>query len=255
MKIGAQLFTLRAFTKTLPELEQTLCRVAEMGYSSVQVSGTCPYTPEELLPMLKKAGLSCDLTHYNADRMVNEPQAVAEEHHRFECSAVGFGSMPGLWAKDADPMVIAPAFVKTVKSISPTYQKENIQLMYHNHAHEYFMKVGDMTVMEYLSSEIKKEEMGFTLDVYWVERGGFDPVAEIQRLKGRLSHVHLKDIDKETMQFAPVGQGTQNYPAILSALEDAGTRFAFVEQDDCYGKDPFLCLKESFDYLHSLGVC
>lgn len=255
MKIGAQLFTLREFCKTLPQLEETLCRVADMGYTSVQVSGTCAYTPEELLPMLKKAGLTCDLTHYNVDRMLTEPKAVCDEHHRFHCGAVGFGSMPGMWAQGADPKVFVPAFVEKVKGVAPVYVEENIQLMYHNHAHEYTLSLGDTTIMEALSQAFTPKELGFTLDLHWVERGGFDPIAEIKRLRGRLPYVHLKDVEKDTMHFAPVGQGIQNYPAILAALEEAGTKYAFVEQDDCYGRDPFACLKESFDYLHSLGVC
>lgn len=255
MKIGAQLFTLREFTKTLPQLQETLLRVADMGYTSVQVSGTCPYTPEELSPMLKKAGLTCDLTHYSADRMLKEPEAVCEEHHRFGCGAVGFGSMPGMWGENAEPSVFVPLFVEKVKSVSPVYQKEQLQLMYHNHAHEYTLQFEGKTLMEYLSEAFAPKEMGFTLDLHWVQRGGFDPIREIERLEGRLPCVHLKDVEAETMHFAPVGQGVQNYPAILVALEKAGTKYAFVEQDDCYGRDPFLCLKESFDYLHSLGVC
>ena len=205
--------------------------------------------------MLKKAGLTCDLTHYNADRILSEPEAVADEHHRFGCKAVGFGSMPGMWGENADPAVFVPAFVEKVKAVSPVYIRENIQLMYHNHAHEYTLRLKDMTLMEYLSEAFAPSEMGFTLDLHWVQRGGFDPVEEIKRLSGRLPYVHLKDVEEGSMHFAPVGQGIQNYPAILAALEDAGTAYAFVEQDDCYGRDPFACLKESFDYLHALGVC
>ena len=45
-----------------------------------------------------------------------------------------------------------------------------------------------------------------------------------------------------------------DFDAILSAAESAGTRYAFVEQDDCYGADPFDCLKKSYDYLASRGL-
>ena len=255
MKIGAQLFTVREFTKTLPALEETLCRVADIGYTSVQVSGTCPYTPEELLPMLKKAGLTCDLTHYNTERMLKEPKAVADEHHRFGCKAVGFGSMPGLFAEHPDPEVITPAFADAVRPIAPIYKEAGLHLMYHNHDREYLLKVGDVSVMDYLAAQFSPDELGFTLDLHWVQRGGADPVEEIRRLHDRLYCVHLKDIEEGTNHFAPVGKGVQNYPAILSALEDAGTSYAFVEQDNCYGRDPFACLKDSFDYLHSLGAC
>ena len=40
---------------------------------------------------------------------------------------------------------------------------------------------------------------------------------------------------------------------INAAAEKAGTKYAFVEQDDCFGEDPFDCLKKSYDFLASRG--
>ena len=41
--------------------------------------------------------------------------------------------------------------------------------------------------------------------------------------------------------------------ALCAAAEKAGTKYAFVEQDDCFGEDPFDCLKKSYDFLASRG--
>lgn len=46
MKIGAQFFTLRDFCKTKEDFSESLKKVADMGYSTVQISGTCEYEPE-----------------------------------------------------------------------------------------------------------------------------------------------------------------------------------------------------------------
>ena len=54
--------------------------------------------------------------------------------------------------------------------------------------------------------------------------------------------------------MAPVGWGNMNFDAILSAAEDAGSQYLLVEQDLCYGEDPFVCLKKSYDYLKSVGL-
>jgi sugar phosphate isomerase/epimerase len=56
MEIGAQLFTLRDYCKTLPDFAETLTKVADIGYKTVQVSGVCPYEPEWLAEQLKKTG-------------------------------------------------------------------------------------------------------------------------------------------------------------------------------------------------------
>ena len=64
---GAQLYTLRNFCKTKEELAETLKRVADIGYTSVQLSGVCAYEPEWMAKQLKQNGLVCAVTHYNAE--------------------------------------------------------------------------------------------------------------------------------------------------------------------------------------------
>ena len=41
---------------------------------------------------------------------------------------------------------------------------------------------------------------------------------------------------------------------IIEACRYAGTEYATVEQDSCYGEDPFDCLKRSRDYLLKMGI-
>ena len=54
-------------------------------------------------------------------------------------------------------------------------------------------------------------------------------------------------------QFAEVGQGNMNWPALLPASLDAGAEFFFIEQDETYGRDPFDCIADSRAYLASIG--
>ena len=48
-------------------------------------------------------------------------------------------------------------------------------------------------------------------------------------------------------------QNVIDFPKIMAAFEKAGTGVAFVEQDECFERDPFDCLKMSYDYLKSIG--
>jgi tRNA modification GTPase len=41
--------------------------------------------------------------------------------------------------------------------------------------------------------------------------------------------------------------------AVIETCIKNDVKFAFVEQDECYGEDPFECLKRSYDYLRSCG--
>ena len=49
--------------------------------------------------------------------------------------------------------------------------------------------------------------------------------------------------------MAEIGQGNMNWQGIIEESVNAGIEHFIVEQDDCYGKDPFECLKTSYDYI------
>ena len=86
--------------------------------------------------------------------------------------------------------------------------------------------------------------------------GGGNPCEWLEKLSGRVECIHLKDLEMVGMEqrMAPIGQGNLNFPKIIEAAEKAGTKYALVEQDNCYGRDPFDCLKQSYEYLKSLGL-
>ena len=91
MKTGAQLYTVRSFTQTPDGLSETLRRVADIGYKSVQISGTCPFDAEWLDAELKKNGLECAVTHTPEQRLLSDAEAVAKEHLIFGCKYCGLG--------------------------------------------------------------------------------------------------------------------------------------------------------------------
>ena len=254
MKIGAQLYTLRDFCRNPDDFSETLKKVADIGYTSVQVSGTCPYEAEWLRDELKKNGLTCGITHFDFNRILNETEKVIEEHKTFGCPYIGIGSMPGgagRYAEFRDNPKLVPAMDKIAAA--------GLKFMYHNHSMEYETLMDDgRPVMFHLSDDFTPEQMGFTLDTYWVKYGGYDVVPEIERLSGRLPVIHFKDMylteDGERKMSWVGGGNVLDFGAIVEAFEKAGTRFGYVEQDNCNGEDPFLCMKKSYDYLTSLGL-
>ena len=48
MQIGAQFYTVRNQCQTLDDFALTLRKVADIGYKTVQISGTCPYDAQWL---------------------------------------------------------------------------------------------------------------------------------------------------------------------------------------------------------------
>ncbi len=94
MRLGAQLFTLRDYTQTAQDLDRSLEQVARMGYQTVQVSAIGPIPAQQVREICDKHGLRVVLTHWNPDRILNDTEAVIEEHEILGCDYIGLGMMP-----------------------------------------------------------------------------------------------------------------------------------------------------------------
>lgn len=243
MTVGAQLYTLRAFTQTPQAFKETLKKVADMGYTAVQVSGTCPYDGDWLNAVLKETGLICPVTHYPVDEIADKPVETAQKHLAFGCKNVGIGYY------DFAQFGI-DSFVNRYKDAAEVLVQNGMTLMYHNHHHE-FKKEGNKTLLEHLAE--KFDGLGFILDTYWIQAAGGDPAAWIEKFSGRVSCIHLKDMSFDG-KMAVIGEGNINFDRVFTACDRAGSQYLFVEQDDTYGEDPFNCLKRSYQYLKSVGL-
>ena len=49
--------------------------------------------------------------------------------------------------------------------------------------------------------------------------------------------------------MAYIGEGNFNWKGIIEQARESGTKYFVVEQDDCQGRDPLVCLENSFNYL------
>ena len=87
-----------------------------------------------------------------------------------------------------------------------------------------FEKFDDQYALDILWEHADPAVVRAELDLYWVTRGGVDPVRYVKQLGERVQLVHLKDMEAGPEQrFAPVGTGTLDVPALSEACaEDAG---------------------------------
>ncbi len=255
MKLGAQFFTVRDFCKNLEDFEETLKKVADIGYTEVQISGTCEYEADWLNGQLDKNGLKCCITHISGDKLINETDKVISDHKIFGCEHIGIGALPNGWNGITEE--VYSDFVDKFSVVGQKIHNNGLQFMYHNHDIEFKHDENNRRYLDRLVEDFTPEQMGFTLDTYWIQAGGGDVIDWIKKLKGRIPCVHLKDMTYfpgEGKRMAPVGWGNMNFEGIIKACEGAGVEHLLVEQDNCYGEDPFNCLKKSYDYLKSLGL-
>ena len=181
MQIGAQMFTTRESCQTLEGFAQTLERIAEIGYKTVQVSGTCPYEAEWLKEQLRRTGLRCVLTHIPVPRLVGETDQVIAAHDVLGCTYVGLG----YWAFDPERDMSYEQWMAQFPAVAERLQQGGKYFMYHNHDRELIHREGK-PILAHLAEAVPADRMGFTLDTFWVQAAGGDPAQWLERLANPL---------------------------------------------------------------------
>jgi len=156
---------------------------------------------------------------------------------------------------------------KDLNKYGKILKEEGLNLLYHNHHFEFEKFAGKMG-FEILVEETDPEYVGFEVDVHWLQRAGCNPVEWIKRLKGREDLVHLKDYrihfpdveptpelfhKDQCIQFAEIGEGNLDMPAIIDASLEVGAKYLPIEQDKCYDRDPFESAAISVANLKKMG--
>ncbi len=251
-RIGAQLYTVRDFMKTIEDFDASCKKISDIGYKIVQVSGTSlPAKP--MKEVLDKYGLECIVTHrtfYDFKENIGE---VMDYNRTLGSKICGIGMMPKEYFESKESVM---QFIREAKPICNTLKKEGFCFAYHNHAAE-FMKRDGKFIFDYLVEETDPETFNFTFDTYWSHVAGMDAVKMIEKLGKRAMVLHYKDL-KITVEgwrypeMAEVGYGNLDWDLITAAGEKAGSLCAIVEQDICPA-DPFDSLKMSYDYLETNG--
>jgi sugar phosphate isomerase/epimerase len=128
------MYTVRAFTKDLDSFSETLKRIADIGYTSVQVSGTCEFEAAWLRDELKKNGLVCPITHTKPQAMLDDAAAVCRDHLTFGATRVGLGMMPD--GKNLDD-ALYERFVAEFLPVAKAIKENGCKFAYHHHHYEF----------------------------------------------------------------------------------------------------------------------
>ena len=265
--IALQLYTVRGNLSS--DFEGTLKKVKEMGYDGVEFAGLFGKTAAEVRSICQSIGLIPLSAHVPFVDMINNP-SILKTYAEIGCE---YAVIPYLTEEYRPGKEKFREVIEGARMLGEKANELGLKLAYHNHDFE-FEKIDGEYALDILYKEVPSSLLQTQLDTCWVNVGGENPVDYIRKYAGRTELIHLKDfvgrksenmyaligIDedqkKDTMgqfEFRPVGSGVQNFPAILRAAEEAGTKWVIVEQDKpCLNMSPMECAKASIDYLKIL---
>jgi sugar phosphate isomerase/epimerase len=260
---------------------ETLRKVSAIGYNAVEIS-QIPMTSENIAELDRaRSELGMDIAALSVameapkgmpvDSLKDHFDKVVDDARRLDTKLLRIGMLPFPAMKSIQALV---DFAKQANEYAERLQEQGIGLYYHNH-HIEFAKFDGKYMLDVIAEN--SPAMGMEIDVHWVQRGGLDPVRTLEKYAGRTAMVHLKDYRigqmpeasfgllesgdfagfmaefRNVVQFAEVGEGNLDFPAIIPAAEAAGAQYMLVEQDELYGRTVWDALQTSYDNLAAMG--
>lgn len=253
-QLAVQTYTIREFTRTRRDLEESLAKIAILGYSAVQfsavgaMSGDRPeVTPELARRIMDANGLLCIATHRAWDSLIGDTAREIDFHQTLGCDFAAIGGLPGQYQSRGKEGF--EAFLRDSAPVIAALKAAGIRFGYHNHAWE-FERGGPQETLFDTFIEDGGPDFLLELDLYWISHAGLNPERVVERCSGRLPVIHVKDMEMVGSEavMAPVGEGNLDWTNLIPACAAAGTQWLTVEQDE-YRRDPFDCLKSSLEFL------
>ena len=251
-KICAQLYNIRDFCKTKESLDESLAKLAKIGYKTIQISGIGPIEPKDVREVADKNNMEIMLTHTAGKRYEDELSKVIEDHHTLGCKIAGLGSM----ASEYNSMEGVKLFVEKYNKIADELSKNGLTFAYHNHSFEFYKEKGK-SLMDYILENTDPDKFKLVADVYWLAHAGINPESFLKKNANRLAVVHFKDLkvlSDNTATMCEIGEGNLNWDEIIAESRASGAVCAAVELDNS-DKDQFESFKISYDYLKTKGFC
>lgn len=152
----------------------------------------------------------------------------------------------------------APFKLEDCKKSAPILNKmgelakeHGLGFCWHNHDKEFQLMANGQLPIDYLMDQTDQELVKLEMDIYWVVKGGADPISLLKKYPGRTRIMHVKDMSNKTEQdFACPGDGIIDFASIFSVAKKQGIKHYFVERDQVV--DGLACLKTSSDFLTKL---
>ena len=268
-KIGLQMYSVRNYLAK--DFEGTVRAVAEAGYEYAEFAGYYGgLSGQEIKELLDKYGMKAVSVHQGPEMFLEKGK---EAFDFFKAFGVYYVIIPWYDKNRLPGSDEWPQTRELFSKLADMAQENGTELLYHNHDFEFAKKINGEYPYDIMFRELEGK-LDPQPDICWMNYGGVNPAEYIRRYGDRINVVHLKDfvctklgggpvyalIDKDGnavkpthadtgFKMMPVGQGCQDWGAILGACSDIGAEYLIVEQDDFVDLDPLDGVAQSRSFL------
>jgi sugar phosphate isomerase/epimerase len=213
-------------------LDDTLRTLKQLGYAQVEGWGGQFADPSALAQGLKDAGLMMPTAHMSFEQL-QDTAAALRIADTVGVSTVFCPAPPTADYREGtgDWKQLAAALGK----IADAFRAAGKGFGYHNHHWEFVKLDGGKTPIELILEASPNVQWEF--DLAWAVKAGEDPIAWMDRLGGRITAIHVKDIapagqNADEDGWADVGQGTLDWQKLLAdARSKTKARYYVMEHD------------------------
>jgi sugar phosphate isomerase/epimerase len=248
--LGLQLYSLRDMVKD-EGIQKVLKAVSKMGYNSLETAGyndgkIYGEDPGNLKKMADDLGMKLTSAHLSHNISKDHDADMAWWNKAVEAhNAAGMKYM----VMPSSPLSGENATLDNIKRYGDYFSEiglitagASIQFGYHNHAFEFENKVGGVPVYDLLLENTSPNHVLFQLDVYWIKKGGYEPVDYMKKYAKRIKVLHIKD------ETAIGAQNTVNYKDIFDQAYVNGIKDWYVEVEN-YDTTPQEDVQKSAEFL------
>lgn len=236
-EIGLQLYSLRNQFKN--DVPGTLKLINDWGITKSEGGGTYGLEMDEFQDLLEKNDLDVvsvgagygDLKDGNLDKIIENAKAFGAKY--VMCAWIDHEGNNFDIEKTKEATEV---FNKAGKRL----KEEGLTLAYHAHGYE-FRPYEDGTLFDYMAKNA--EHFAFEMDVYWVQHGGGDPLALLNKYPDKVVLLHLKDMQhgvkgnntghEDVETNVVLGTGQVDIAGVVKRAKELGVvEYMFIE-DEC----------------------
>jgi sugar phosphate isomerase/epimerase len=241
--IGLQLYTVRNLLRE--DFEGTMEQVAAVGYDQVEFAGYYDRSPDQVRTLINRLNLDPVATHVGYNQVRDNLDEVLATSQTIGIKTIVVPSLPG----DIRQYIDGYRTVAEVLNAAGARSREmGIGMGYHNHAFE-FDPIDGQIPYDVLLNETDPDLVTMEVDLFWMVRGGHDPLDYFARYPGRFGLSHVKDMTADGDMVA-VGEGQMDFAAIFAQSDQSGMQYYIVEHDN--PDDPMVSIRTSYQYLDQL---